>query len=282
MPVLVLVTACSTAGGNLAAPESSAVAGVSTLVPAGYDGRYRGTFTVLENLAHGPQACASVGESDPPTCEGPDVIGWNWSGLDAISGRGTTYGRYVVTGMWDGVRLRLTEPPHEAFQVVVPSNAQAEPRPSTSCPVPDGGWPEEPWANATDPEFIQDRTLHEIEVRAQLVPGYGEIWLDRRENATIVNVTTTGDTAVIVDAVRQVYLGPLCVTQTLRSKTELQEMQNALSADPNVLYSSIDSANAVLQVTAMAETTEFQQSLDAEFGSGSVVVYGLLEPIDLR
>jgi len=59
-------------------------------------------------------------------------------------------------------------------------------------PLPGDRRADPPYTLNCEEPFIQDRTLHEIEVRAQLVPGYGEIWLDRRENATIVNVTTQG------------------------------------------------------------------------------------------
>ncbi len=109
------------------------------IVPAGYDGRFRATLTVLESPDHGPQLCSAVLRSYPPQCSGPDVEGWNWDAVRAETVNGTTWGHYTVTGRFaDGV-FTLTEPPTS------PDDATDEPAaddetPVAACPEPAGGW----------------------------------------------------------------------------------------------------------------------------------------------
>lgn len=276
------VAACAEPALEVSMSDQSAQPGENLLVPAGYDGRYRATFTVLENLQHGPQLCQTVGDSDPPTCEGPDVLGWAWTGLDATSRRGTTYGGFVVTGTWDGARFTLTEAPRRAGDADRRIDDTAQSQPGTECAIPEDGWPAEPWAAAADPRLAQDQLLYDTEQAARAVAGYGGMWLDRQPDVAIVNISTTGDSTSMTDAVRAVYSGPLCVSRAALAETTLLQMQDDLAGEPNVLYSLPDPVTGTLKVVAMAATTEFQQQCDAEFGPGAVVLIGLLEPIDER
>lgn len=274
--------ACAEPAVEVSMPAPSAQPGEGVLVPAGYDGRYRATFTVLENPQHGPQLCQTVGDSDPPTCEGPDVLGWAWTGLDATSRRGTTYGEFVVTGTWDGASLTLTETPPRAGDADRQIDDSVQSQPGTQCASPEDGWPAEPWAGAADPALAQDQLLYETEQAARAVAGYGGLWLDRQPDVAIVNISTTGDSTSMTDAVRAVYSGPLCVSRAALAETTRLRMQDDLSGEPNVLYSRPDPLTGTLKVVAMAATTEFQQQCDAEYGPGAVVLIGLLEPIDER
>lgn len=79
---------------------------------------------VLESPEHGPQLCAAVATSLPPRCEGPDVVGWDWSAVRHESVRGTKWGWYRVAGTWDGSRLTLTEPPGAAVEGVADEELQ--------------------------------------------------------------------------------------------------------------------------------------------------------------
>ncbi|WP_209559460.1 hypothetical protein [Frigoribacterium sp. PvP032] len=72
------------------------------------------TSTVLDRGDEdGPMLCLGlVGESYPPTCSGPQVVGWDWATVDgerAVSG--VTWGDFDVVGTWDGRALTLTRPP---------------------------------------------------------------------------------------------------------------------------------------------------------------------------
>lgn len=187
---------------------------------------------MLKNPQHGPQLCQTVGDSDPPTCEGPDVLGWAWTGLDATSCRGTTYGGFVVTGTWDGASLTLTETPRRAGGADRQIDDSAQSQPGTQGAIPEDGWPAEPWAGAADPAMAQDQLLYETEQAARAVAGYGGLWLDRQPDVAIVNVSATGDSTSMTDAVRAVYSGPLCVSRAALSETTLLQMQDDVSGVP--------------------------------------------------
>ena len=71
--------------------------------------RYQGTFTVLESPEHGPHLCDSVRESLPPQCIGMPVAGWMWDRVDGEAAlSGTTWGRWHVTGTYDGTGFVVT------------------------------------------------------------------------------------------------------------------------------------------------------------------------------
>jgi hypothetical protein len=71
--------------------------------------RYQGTFTVLESPEHGPQLCNSILESLPPQCSGMPVVGWTWDTVDGEETmNGTTWGRWHVTGTYDGAAFVVT------------------------------------------------------------------------------------------------------------------------------------------------------------------------------
>jgi hypothetical protein len=71
--------------------------------------------TVLE-VDSGPMLCLGpVAESYPPQCDGPPIVGWDWSTLDGLQiASGVTWGAYAVWGEWDGEVFTLTRPPVSA------------------------------------------------------------------------------------------------------------------------------------------------------------------------
>lgn len=83
--------------------------------PAGAPRRYHGSFIVLESPRHGPELCSSILESLPPQCSGLPVRNWEWAAVEgAESLSGTTWGRWHVTGTFDGEAFVLTEVPRAA------------------------------------------------------------------------------------------------------------------------------------------------------------------------
>ena len=82
---------------------------------------YRVVGLILEQTqppedAHGPQLCLGVIPAIyPPRCAGIDIAGWDWAAVaDELSFNGATWGRYVVTGTFDGSTITLTRPPRRA------------------------------------------------------------------------------------------------------------------------------------------------------------------------
>ena len=120
-------------------PSSSPTGSVggANLVPPGYHGRFRVLATVLESPDHGPQLCAAVAQSLPPQCGGPDLVGWDWDTVDHEAANGTTWGDYLVTGVWDDATtaFTLTEPATHGDDVPESERAIA-PAPDFSSPCP--------------------------------------------------------------------------------------------------------------------------------------------------
>ncbi|NYG56883.1 hypothetical protein [Nocardioides perillae] len=58
-----------------------------------------------------PELClGAVAESWPPQCGGPQLVGWDWAGLDGAERQGPVrWGTYLVTGTWDGTALTVTD-----------------------------------------------------------------------------------------------------------------------------------------------------------------------------
>ena len=93
-------------------------AGVTACGGPGAPSRYQGSFTVLESPQHGPEMCNGVRESLPPQCSGVPIRGWNWASVEgAESLNGTTWGRWHVTGTFDGGTFVLTKAPGAARAV---------------------------------------------------------------------------------------------------------------------------------------------------------------------
>lgn len=251
----------------------------ATLIPAAYDGRFRTHATVLESPEHGPQLCHSVEESYPPQCGGPDIVGWDWSAVEAESANGTTWGAYTIVGTWDGQTFTLTEPaaPGDPPPFVGPDF-------STPCPTPADGWVPVNPALATEQAFQQAIQL------AQAAPGFGGLWIDQQTTGDelgnndptrfILNVTTTGDQARLEADLREVWGGSLCVSAAVRDEASLLAMQEDLSSRPDILGSSTDILSGQLVVQVYAATAELQRDLNEEFGAGTVRLEALLEPID--
>lgn len=242
------------------------------VAPADYTGRFRAVATVLEDPMHGPQLCFAVAQSLPPQCGGPDILGWDWTGLGAESASGTTWGDYVVTGTWDGTALTLTEPPHPATDADRPTSPDTDF--SSPCPEPEGGWV------APEPDRAGDERIEQAAAAAARVSGYGGLWVDTAPRVTVVNVTTTGDPAAMTAAVGKVWGGALCVSRAARDEATLLAAQRDIAGRDGVLGSGSDVLTGRLQVQVLVVTAALQSALDAEFGAGLVELQPFLIPID--
>ncbi len=253
------------------------------LVPAGYDGRFRTSATVLESPAHGPQLCYYVMDSLPPQCEGLDIAGWKWTAVRHESANGTRWGEYTLVGTYDGEAFRLTEPATGPSRLRNPGADHLV----TPCPEPEGGW------QPVNPDLATDAGLSAAVRRARDVEGSSGVWVDQRipddelteQNANdpkrlVLNVTTVGDPEVMEREIRDVWGGALCVSTAERTMAELRQVQRQVGDIEGVLSSSIDEVSAQVGVTFLVATEELQRELDDRYGAGAVRLFGTLEPID--
>ncbi len=77
------------------------------------DGPVLGQGTVIQVGDATPQLClGAVAESYPPQCSGPEIDGWDWTSVDMKeTASDVTWGAFAVTGLWDGERFTITDPP---------------------------------------------------------------------------------------------------------------------------------------------------------------------------
>lgn len=269
------------------APETKAGAAEPEELPdgvvaAGYQGRVRGTLTVLESPDHGPQLCADVAASYPPQCGGPDIEGWRWDDVQAESASGTTWGTYTVTGRFvDGV-FSLTEPAQPPRP-----DPPAPADPASACPEPAGGWvPPDP-ATAT-PE-ARDEAIE----AAKSTGEHGGVWIGwliphdeiTESNSSdptryVLNVATTGDVAELERKLRAVWGGNLCVAPAARTEAELNQIATQLMNLPGAMSSWGDIVEGKATVTVWLATEEVWRRAASEFGAEVVTVDGILRPID--
>lgn len=295
VPLLVLSALPLSACGNEPDPDPAAraqppaTAGHANVVPAGYDGRFRFVGTVLESSAHGPQLCTFVAESYPPQCGGPDVVGWDWGGVDAESASGTTWGDYVLVGHWDGTRFTLTRPPREARDRDW-GKASLDADLTSPCPEPDGGW------HVIDASKATEEALDATQGRASRMRGYAGSWFhhlrgerdpaarEHRLNPParfVLNLRFTDDLATRERELRETWGGALCVSRAERTEKELHRIQRELEGRAEFVSSAQDELANAVDFGVWVAHAELVADIEDRYGRGAVRVFGVLAPIDL-
>lgn len=253
--------------------------------------RYQVTATVLQSPRHGPQLCAAVQTSLPPQCGGPDIVGWDWSKVQAESRNGTTWGEYHLVGTYDGKRFTLTEPAKPPKR---PEPENDEAGGTTPCAEPEGGWRPVEETKATE------EALSATNQRVRSVREFAGSWVDqrylneydlppndpRRESVAndpkrlILNVTFTGDLDGREEWIREVWGGALCVSSAEHSERKLTQIQNKVMQEvEGVISGGVDTIGNYVDVQVYLATDEQQRELDAKYGAGVVRVGGFLRPV---
>lgn len=237
------------------------------------DQRYRVTATVLEDDAHGPQLCSWVFASDPPRCGGLDVVGWEWSKVEAESRGGVTWGHYTLVGTYDGERFTLTEP------ATRPSDSPPSPEDDvtfdTACPEPEGGWRAVAKSKYKDAQGAVIR-------RVRSDPDFVGMWISRPGRTYVLNVSFTGHLARHEESIREVWGGALCVSQAKYARRELSRIAKELRERHRgeVLDSNVDEYANRVKLELYVATDELQAELDAKYGAGAVRLTGWFEPVE--
>lgn len=243
---------------------------------------YQVSGTVLEAPETGPQLCHMVADSLPPQCSGPEVVGWDWTAVEAESASGTTWGSYLLTGTWDGTRFTLTEPAQPDTGSQQPAEPD-QPDFTSPCPEPAGGW------RPVDPATATQDGLDAALALAAEDPGYAGGWVDQPHldqltndpTKLVLNLRFTGDHQAREEPVREVWGGALCLTGAAHTEAKLLDIQQRVHQDlPDVvLGSGPDPVANVLSVQVFVATDELQQDLDQRYGEGTVVLDGWLRPV---
>ncbi|MFW6690012.1 hypothetical protein [Streptomyces sp. MAR4 CNX-425] len=234
---------------------------------------YRVRATVLANGEHGPQLCRTIATSMPPTCGGPDVVGWRWDDVRAHRQSGTTYtDPLVLVGTWDGERFTPVEKPRPA-DTSAPPDAPGDGAADRATPceeLKDGGG---------DPGGAGGRARQRVLDRAQQMPGYAGAWLD----GDVVNLRFAGDGGgpdAAERELRALWDGPLCVVGAEHTEDELSRVQEQVDRDVDgMLSSAVDPVRNAVAVEVVAATPELRRELDRRFGEGTVLLSGWLRPV---
>lgn len=279
---LMVLAGCARSGGPGGPAADPDPVLDASLVSEDYTGRFRTDVGVLESAEHGPQLCYEVQDSYPPQCEGPDVVGWDWSAVEAESASGTTWGNYRITGTWDGSTFTLTE---AAVTDTGTSHPVADYDFSAPCPEPAGGWAAFPADLAADPPAYEAAlaAVHDL-------PELAGTWVDQGGTAAdpapvpeqfILVVRTTGDVATMEAAARAVWPGALCVVGGARyTEDEGRAMEEELRSEPGALGAAVDVIDDDVEITVYVASEERQRDLDDRFGVRTVRQLGVFKPLD--
>lgn len=105
------LTACA---NGAAPPGSVSLAGAESGFPEPQTTKELiGQGLVIQYPGEDPQLCmGAIGASDPPTCSGPAIHGWDWTTAEqSETAADTTSGGYAVYVTWDGVSFTSTRDP---------------------------------------------------------------------------------------------------------------------------------------------------------------------------
>jgi hypothetical protein len=280
--------------GDQTSPVDPGVAAEPPLTePAASDGEVTTRYPVMVlDDGDGAELClGGVGESLPPQCSGPELIGWDWADHDGYyeDTGGVRWGEFAVTGTFDGTDVTVTD--------AVPAIVWTGPGPATDvdfsspCPEPPGGWPSEPM------RMFSHDTVFEA---AQRLPEYAGGWVTQRDPRDpeeldqtladdpeakilppIVNIKVTGDTAAAEAELREVWDGPLCVITAERTEKQLRTIQDEVTTSAGgTLFASVDVMTGTVQVGVTYDDGTLQAELNERYGEGVVKVDSALIPAE--
>lgn len=253
--------------------------------PSEADQLQEATGLVLDTPDRGPEFClGGVNESLPPQCDGIPLAGWDWTRVDGEeTANETRWGDYHLVGNYDGKTFTVRD-------VGPPKNE--EPSDSdpigTPCAEPPGGW------TVTEPERASDEDVAAAQREVSRHKDFAGLWIDyyneppggpTEENPgdIILNVAFTSDLDRHERKLRELWGGPLCMTQHAHSLRELQKIQRTFPAaefDLEMLWSDLDVVKGFVEIGVVAIAPETLQRIEDRYGKGVVTVDARLKPIE--
>ena len=250
------------------------------------DGLVEGDAFVLEDRSHGPELClGGVATSLPPQCGGVPIRGWDWEAVEGEEARsGTTWGEYHVAGSYDGDSFAVSE-------VSAPGAPAPDDREiGTPCPVSDGG------GTAPDVSMAGEDDLLAAGRAAEAEADSGGFWIDYVEEPVddetpvspggiILNASFTGDVERHTAELRELWGGPLCVSQVANTQRDLERIQREIgdgaleSLGLETTWSATYVFDNVVEIGVVVATDEDRAAVDALYGEGTVELVPALTPV---
>lgn len=239
---------------------------------------------MLENPKHGPLLClGTVLDSLPPQCGSGEVrvTNWNWDRVKAEERRaGTIWGRYHVTGTFDG----------ESFTVTDVGSPQKEDSDSGSDPIgspcdePEGGW------EVSDPDRAGDDDVIASNAAVRGDPEFAGLWIEHLDDATedqlrtLLNVAFTANLERHEQELREHWGGPLCVIKHDRSMRRLHQIQSeelghvVRKLGLQSTFTDIDVEDNVVELGVVATGERQRDAIEDRLGPGAVRIVAALQP----
>ena len=274
--------------GDPGAPAASPTAHLAA------DDPVRAVATVLD-AGDGPVLCLSgVADSLPPICDGPEVVGWDWvEQPEHESASGARWGTFVLVGSWNGTTFTAAEA-RQATPEDWPSDDASIPK--TPCDEPTGGW------TVVDPATTNRASRAAVGRAAEKLPDYGLLWVDQSINPlwqdyldgdysmevqqglndptlTIINVGVTGDPSAAEAELRNVWGGPLCVSQLANTQQRLREVAETLKDLPGSLGPQFGTVSNRVELPVVYDDGSIQAWVDQEYGEDGVEVTSAFTPL---
>jgi hypothetical protein len=247
----------------------------------------------------GAELCVGgVDASLPPQCDGPLLVGWDWSEHEGRYERlsGVTWGEFIVTGRYSASSDEFV--PTEILAGMGREGPSAEPLGlTTPCREPSGGW------RVLDESTTTDAAMQAVFERTATLDGYSSAWVDQSMNPasevdpddttpslewelgvndpllTIVNVRVVGDPVQAESELRSVWGGMLCVSTAERTEAALRAtIDLVLATTDGVLTIGQAGTEDHIEMLVIHDDGTLQRRMDSEFGDGVVEVTSALTP----
>lgn len=266
-------------------PSTTEPISQDSATPADPDQLYETGGLVFETEDQGPKLCLGASnDTIPPGCESIRLIDWSWDDVEGEDETGgAIWGEFDLVGRYDGETFTVLEA--GPLDTGDPSQADAI---DTPCTEPVGGW------EATDAERASLEVAQEIQAEVSDEPDFVGLWLDyynvppggpteEDPGDLILNVSFTADLESHEQELREMWGGPLCVTEGGKTYKELREIQRTFDAEEfglEGLWSDIDVTKNIVEFGVVVADEVALQKIEERYGPGVVKIYPRLIPVD--
>jgi hypothetical protein len=238
---------------------------------------YEGTATLVDRPPDGPLVCGALNGGEPPVCgNGLRVKGLRWT--DVSDHQHADDARWVVAHIvarYDGDFLWLTATPVADDTAVLHDAVRF----GTPCDPPEEGW------TVSDETLTDEAALGNLLRYADRQRDLTRRWVDRAAfpGLGVQNLSFTGDLDRHRAELRQLWGGPLCVTQGNRTIDSLEHvarrMRGAAPTAPTPVVSvAVDEERGAIRLVGLLDLAELDGWIHDHAAGAPVVVESVLRP----